>query len=356
MRNTEMDILKGLGILIVVIGHIYEPFTWFPPYSFHMALFIFISGYFYKPNYETDVISFIKKRFISLAVPYFYYNIFFCFVTIFLLYKYNLSGLGMLPYFSLHNLFVEPFISGHQFHFFLAGWFVIQLLITQIIFLFLYKFFKKINNNLYFALLFFAILSLLGVYLGNHGFNEGWKLLIGRTLFSLGFFYLGYFYKEKLASKQIFNSYYLFVMLILQIILIYNFKDITYIMVFENYRGHLFLPIIVSINGIYLFLFISRALSKVLPGKDILITIGQKSFHILANHLFVFFLINFIYVKRHNLDMKVLNNVYYRFYVDKNWIIYVTCAIILPLLFALTVQKIRSKLVVIRSSKALNNH
>jgi fucose 4-O-acetylase-like acetyltransferase len=130
MRNREMDILKALGIIVVVIGHIYQPFTWFPPYSYHMALFIFISGFFYKTGYEDQVKNFLKRRIVGLALPYFGYLLFYALVTQFLYVKFNIK-LCDFPVFSLYNFFVAPFISGHQFHLFLAGWFVIELLVIH---------------------------------------------------------------------------------------------------------------------------------------------------------------------------------------------------------------------------------
>lgn len=46
--NQKFTILKAMGILAVVGGHAGTNFLpWFPVYSFHMPLFIFISGYFF---------------------------------------------------------------------------------------------------------------------------------------------------------------------------------------------------------------------------------------------------------------------------------------------------------------------
>lgn len=49
--NHTLGILSAFGIIFVVLGHVGENiFTlneWFPYYSFHMPLFIFISGYFF---------------------------------------------------------------------------------------------------------------------------------------------------------------------------------------------------------------------------------------------------------------------------------------------------------------------
>lgn len=59
-KNTELTILKALGIIVVVSCHlgvnlfnfIGMPLTFkrelFPEYSYHMPLFIFASGYFYN--------------------------------------------------------------------------------------------------------------------------------------------------------------------------------------------------------------------------------------------------------------------------------------------------------------------
>ncbi|MGV3150608.1 acyltransferase family protein [Sarcina ventriculi] len=80
MKNREFNILKGLGIIAVVIGHSSWRFgKIFDPYSFHMALFIFISGYFYKTTYEDNFILFIKNKTKSLVIPYFIYNFFMLF-------------------------------------------------------------------------------------------------------------------------------------------------------------------------------------------------------------------------------------------------------------------------------------
>lgn len=63
-----MMILSFLGILLVVQGHIGSPIRLandlFPIYSFHMTLFIFISGYFYNTNNEKKLMG--KGGYISL--------------------------------------------------------------------------------------------------------------------------------------------------------------------------------------------------------------------------------------------------------------------------------------------------
>lgn len=64
MVNQKFNILSALGIILVVGGHSGVGFLpWFPPYSFHMPLFIFISGYFFSsPPPPTNEFSLQKKQ------------------------------------------------------------------------------------------------------------------------------------------------------------------------------------------------------------------------------------------------------------------------------------------------------
>lgn len=46
-RDTVVDVAKGIGILLVILGHLKNPIMDFI-YAFHMPLFFFISGMFVK--------------------------------------------------------------------------------------------------------------------------------------------------------------------------------------------------------------------------------------------------------------------------------------------------------------------
>lgn len=72
MRNPVFDIMKGIGIIAVIFGHIPFPETLIPVrtfiFSWHMPLFFVISGYFY---YSKTITNTFKSSFRSLIVPYF---------------------------------------------------------------------------------------------------------------------------------------------------------------------------------------------------------------------------------------------------------------------------------------------
>ncbi|NCP86105.1 MAG: hypothetical protein CO094_03345 [Anaerolineae bacterium CG_4_9_14_3_um_filter_57_17] len=84
-RIGFIDIAKGIGILLVVLAHndleAYAPFLHKVIYSFHMPLFFFLSGMFFRP--ETPFWQLIRKRFDSLLKPYFFTLFFIYFAEIF---------------------------------------------------------------------------------------------------------------------------------------------------------------------------------------------------------------------------------------------------------------------------------
>ena len=64
--NLQFKLLSAIGIIIIVSGHCYHggmelAYNWFPPYSYNLALFVFISGYFYKTDYEENIGKYIWK-------------------------------------------------------------------------------------------------------------------------------------------------------------------------------------------------------------------------------------------------------------------------------------------------------
>jgi fucose 4-O-acetylase-like acetyltransferase len=65
-RYIEFDIMKGIGIMFMIIGHL-TPYMTNVIFSFHMPLFFIVSGYFYKP---ANIHDSLKKDFKRLVIPY----------------------------------------------------------------------------------------------------------------------------------------------------------------------------------------------------------------------------------------------------------------------------------------------
>lgn len=76
VRENWVDIAKGIGIILVVMGHANCPEI--PHgiiYSFHMPLFFFLSGLFISKQCKCEFQLYLKKNFRSLLLPYFYFNL-----------------------------------------------------------------------------------------------------------------------------------------------------------------------------------------------------------------------------------------------------------------------------------------
>ena len=70
-RIQYFDIAKGIGIILMIIGHcgIKNQYIKHFIYSFHMPLFFLISGYFFKYREDKEC---LKKNFKKLIMPYIY--------------------------------------------------------------------------------------------------------------------------------------------------------------------------------------------------------------------------------------------------------------------------------------------
>ena len=73
-RKKYIDILKGIGIFYVILGHVtHTSFLFRYIYSFHMPLFFFISGMLFVPSKHVSTSGYIKKKANSLLIPYIFF-------------------------------------------------------------------------------------------------------------------------------------------------------------------------------------------------------------------------------------------------------------------------------------------
>ena len=80
-RIDWIDCVKGLGILLVYIGHCYIPTVNDFIYSFHMPLFFIVSGFLWDNSkyQQMSIRDFAEKKFKAYIIPYFKMS-FICFV------------------------------------------------------------------------------------------------------------------------------------------------------------------------------------------------------------------------------------------------------------------------------------
>lgn len=74
VRKEEIDILKGIGIIAVFIGHMGSPYGGQTivayAYSFHMPLFFLATGFLAFDSNGIDFKNYVKRKINSLIIPY----------------------------------------------------------------------------------------------------------------------------------------------------------------------------------------------------------------------------------------------------------------------------------------------
>ena len=75
-RILYIDIFRGIGISLMVAGHIgfgcyFDHFI----HAFHMPMFFFISGFLYKSRKDKTLAEQIKKKYKALIIPYIFFGL-----------------------------------------------------------------------------------------------------------------------------------------------------------------------------------------------------------------------------------------------------------------------------------------
>ncbi len=302
--STKVNILKALAILLVVSGHLeFSLLGMFTPYSFQLALFFFISGYLFKDKYIDDVFTFVKRRVQTLLVPYFLYNAFYLGVTVLIA---KLTGHFWGKEITLKNFFITPFLNGHQFDLSCPLWFVTQLFMTMIVFLFLFRTLKKSIDNKYFHLTVFTILGVLAIPVSKIFPVDPMTLVVIRTMFSVFFVYLGYHYKHYIEQHiDIFTAKWFGVIIVVQSLLWMFNRDydpehgigLSYVLVWARFDQQLIVPIITALTGIWASLLAVKIAYPYVKDIKFVKLMGENTYHIMANHLLVMYVITAIFLK-----------------------------------------------------------
>lgn len=129
-RLPWLDAAKGLGIILVVLGHVAtEPHFRRLIYTFHMPLFFFLSGIAFSVSRKED---FVFRRARSLLVPY----LGFCLLTFF--YWFLLERRFRPPGPDAGELFLNIFLAqAGKYEFNAVMWFLPCLFVIEAAFFFL---------------------------------------------------------------------------------------------------------------------------------------------------------------------------------------------------------------------------
>lgn len=185
-RNKMIDIAKGIGILLVVLGHCAVPTKLYAfIYLFHMPLFFFTAGLVFRPTANSEALFQKKKR--TLLIPYAVYGLAFVVIDTLL----NASGVD-----GFTTNFLKLFIQIH----YSVVWFLLAMFITVVFANGLLKKSAKVLNITVIALFVFH-----AIY--QHFFPRfGLPFTLSKIPVTLLYFTMGYYLKKFVSNLSIKSS------------------------------------------------------------------------------------------------------------------------------------------------------
>ena len=219
-RNKYVDLLKGLAMILVIIPHciqygsgntyLNECMFYDNPifkfiYSFHMPVFMLISGYLFKYSIIKHSFStLIKNRITTLIIPIFIWH------SLYIIIKYFIFGDG-----TLNNFYYSSYLK--------CLWFLWAVFWNSIIILLVHKFAKD-------SILIYFLLFIISLFI-PHIFNSNYYI------FMYPYFFCGYYlngfsnlYINKLV-KISFSPYSIIIISIIFILMLtmYSRDDYVYV-------------------------------------------------------------------------------------------------------------------------------
>jgi len=379
-KNYVFSFLYVIGSIFIVAGHcknggINFLFNYFPVYSFHLGLFMFCSGYFYKDSCEDNFKSYLWKKVKRLILPMFIWHfIYGLFVELI-----KLKGFSFGNHISLYNLFIAPWVNGHQFVFTMCLWYIPSLFIVEIFTCLFRKILKKklvINEYIFF--IFYLVLGLGGIYLSTHNSETGLWLLLKRTLYFMPFYGLGILYNRKLEKFDVkINNilYFGFLLVINLIVIFFNKGAISYTPSWcNNFSNNYIMPFIIGFIGIAFWLRIAKILEPISQKSKIVEIISSNAYPIMVHQFLGFFTLNTVFAITskflplfHNFNwIQYKSSIWYTYCpkgLTQFLILYLIAGIMVPIIIAKLLTKLKQiikyeehkKVIVQKISNVLSN-
>jgi polysaccharide biosynthesis protein PslL len=299
-RNKTIDVAKGLGIVLVVLGHSWitthdkgELFRMI--FSFHLPLFLFLSGIYLNTSKSFD--SFLKSRAKILLKPYFSTLVILGFLRLLNELITNKLDTNYLRYFvdSLYGTGDTLFRFNGDW---IPLWFLLNLFVTSV---FVLLILKVVENKIY-NKAWLIPLSILFLLIGAHEIDFFWKTgsrnlglihlnrlpglpwSIDLLPITSSFMIFGYLLSDQAKSMK-FNRIAFMMSISIFFGLHYCFNETI------DLNGRIFgvfwISTLQAATGIYGCLSISSLLQRYSLIRDLLAYIGSGTLFVLIFHYFI---------------------------------------------------------------------
>ena len=297
-ENMVFRALYLMAIVFVVDGHtaLGDMFTLdglFKYYSFHLMLFAFGAGYFFRlrGSLADDIISRAKR----LLLPLYGWNLVYGLGAAFLRYFGDFS-LG--EPISAYTLLIAPIVDGEQFVWNLGSWFIFPFFCLQVLYVLIRRAAKIWKDNEWITFLIALIPGVIAVTLCGTGENPSAPVFILRPLVLLPAYAGGVLYRNALEKHDTLPTVpYLMIVVILRAILCARYENLAYLVSkctyfvcgpFGVYAG--------AALAIAFFLRLARLAAPYMEKSRLLLLISRNTFAVMMHHYMGFFALNCVFL------------------------------------------------------------
>ncbi|BBI34607.1 acyltransferase family protein [Cohnella abietis] len=333
-----MNVAKGIGIIAVVIGHSTTNINLLNfIYLFHMPLFFFVSGYFYKDKNTLSPWEFFKKKVTGLYVP------FITFELISLVLHNAFLNWGIYTSQMTNNYSIQEFIAiaqqilsfNHTQIMTFTFWFFPSLFFSSMMFLMINMVANKAGRYSEVCKLIMVVaISAAGFILIKHNIVLSWSLRT--SMVAIVLFYCGYLFKrfEDKIKSNIGIAIFCAVVLLFNMVKRVDMSTDVYINPVFFYMN--------ALMGIYLIIFISKFICRKYGSLNFLNYCGKKTIIIMATQYLGLYYGRMItsYIEANIYSKMQVSSVI----VSNTWVIVALCGLFVPL----AIQYIIDRLVTLK--------
>lgn len=330
--DTTVSLAKAIGIIFVVVGHSGCP-TMLSRfiYQFHMPLFFFLSGFFYKETNVKQSIRYMLKKVKGLWWPFQKWCLPFVFLQPIFdsmgFMKHSLGSTAIMKQtlLCIFNMSGATYFSSGVW--FLRDMFIGLIFLTILLLLF-NRFTKSFDQSMLCAVILIFALYCLFNYFELNICISGKKILQSRTFYSTAFICLGWYFKKYIYDKIMRMN------ICLSGIISFSF------LIFATFclpktsinvgLSHVHLGLMTSLMGLILVLSATRIFKKSSFLTEIMQFIGDNSIIIFFLHTLSFKIVSLYLVYECNFPIDQLANVSIKH--SYYWMLYTLVGVGLPML------------------------
>ena len=345
-RDKTIDVLKGLGIISIVLGHACNSDNFYSipmklthdfVYTYHIMIFVFVSGYLF---HESSVKKYIVKRIHSLYVP----AVITAFVSMaaYPLWlklcvvetkdkEFFIKNIIKTVLFRPNGIFVGPL------------WFVTFTFGVGLAANIIHKLLKGRDKILITTVVVLGIVGIITCNIYWKYFNfivyimDGYS--VSRALVAIPVFFMGMYFRKKGLIKKIKSFIWPIAGLILLLCNYISGYSID-IASYELYGGYLFY--IIMIIGMVFIISLGKFVSLNKKAEKLVSIVGKYSLSIMAGHMMVIKLIDGIAGLILKADPERLQLFPYSF--PQLWWLYTILGVVIPIMVSILIEKIRLKI------------